>query len=101
MAVGPVSYRQIAERVGMNAESVRRYMYGYAVPAEFIAAICREYGVSGSWLLLGLGTRTLAEHRLEAVRSATTQELLDVIAERVPPVLLVPPVMSVASEEPA
>ena len=83
ITVGPASYRQIADRVEMNAESVRRYMHGQAVPAEFIAAVCRAYGVSGSWLLLGIGPRTLDADRSATIRSATTEELLAAISERV------------------
>lgn len=41
----------VAQRTGVNHESVRRYRNGAKPSAEFIAAVARVYGVSADWLL--------------------------------------------------
>jgi transcriptional regulator with XRE-family HTH domain len=52
--VGTRSYRAIAEEIGLNAETVRRALHGDSRPSiELAIAVCRAYGVSAQWLLLG------------------------------------------------
>ena len=51
--LGDQRYRQIAERTGFNSESVRRYMQGRGrIPAGFIAAVSKAYGIDPVSLLL-------------------------------------------------
>jgi transcriptional regulator with XRE-family HTH domain len=53
--LGGRTAREVAERTGVHPETVRRYMGGMTPSVEFVAAICREFGVSGDWLLLDRG----------------------------------------------
>lgn len=76
------SFRQIAERVGMHPETVRRYMHGSSIPAEFVVRICQEYGVSANWLLLGAGPRSIQPVDLDSIRTIPTPELLALLAGR-------------------
>jgi len=46
---------ELAERMGLHPETVRRYLRGQKPAPEFLASICRELGVSPRWLLLGEG----------------------------------------------
>jgi transcriptional regulator with XRE-family HTH domain len=57
------SVRQVAHSVGMNYETVRRYMLGHSPSAEFLARICQVYDISGTWILLGLGPMRLGVFR--------------------------------------
>lgn len=45
----------LARRLGLHPESVRRYLHGQRPSPDFLAALCRELGVSAAWLLLGEG----------------------------------------------
>ena len=54
-AVGSRSNRFVATITGYNEETVRRYLRDGGPSAEFLASVCREFGVSADWLLLGLG----------------------------------------------
>lgn len=52
-AVADRSYRQIADDTDTHPETVRRYLTDGTPCARFIAAVCRAYGVSADWVLLG------------------------------------------------
>lgn len=54
-AVGSRSNRFVATITGYNEETVRRYLRDGGPSAEFLASVCREFGVSADWLLLGMG----------------------------------------------
>lgn len=54
-AVGSRSNRFVATVTGYNEETVRRYLRDGGPSAEFLASVCREFGVSAEWLLLGFG----------------------------------------------
>lgn len=47
------SNQSVAEKVGgLSRETVRRYRHAQVtVPVEFIAAVCKAYGASPSWLI--------------------------------------------------
>jgi hypothetical protein len=45
----------LAAKLDLHPETVRRYLNGQRPSPEFLAAICRELGVSAEWLLLGKG----------------------------------------------
>jgi|GEM_PF-2978099 len=53
VAIGEDSIAGMARKTGYNAETVRRYLNGGRVPASFVAAVSREYGVDAAWLVLG------------------------------------------------
>lgn len=82
IATGDRSIRQIASELGMNPETVRRYMAGRAPSFEFLAAICRKYDVLGSWLLLGEGPRTHKEFVEQTLHEVKANEMLEMIARR-------------------
>lgn len=54
-AVGSRSNRFVATVTGYNEETVRRYLRDGGPSAEFLASVCREFGVCAEWLLLGAG----------------------------------------------
>lgn len=47
---------ELAERMNLHPETVRRYLRGQKPSPEFLAGICRELNVSAQWLLLGQGS---------------------------------------------
>lgn len=49
---------ELAERMNLHPETVRRYLRGQKPAPEFLAGICRELDVSPAWLLLGEGEPT-------------------------------------------
>ena len=47
---------------GKNRDTIRRYETGITQPdSDFLQAICREYQVSPTWLLLGDGEKNIKE----------------------------------------
>ena len=46
---------ELAEKMGLHPETVRRYLRGQKPAPEFLAGICRVLEVSPAWLLLGEG----------------------------------------------
>lgn len=70
------SIREVANDLGMNAETVRRALQGESRPSvEFVMAVCSTYNVSAHWLLFGEGPRASDEvsgarsHRLSQVEA--------------------------------
>ncbi len=41
-----MSYRELGELTGTNAETVRRYMQGQSPSVEFLTALCRRKGIN-------------------------------------------------------
>jgi transcriptional regulator with XRE-family HTH domain len=80
MVTGDRTYRMVAELTEFNQETTRRYLQGQAPSAEFLAAICRVFGVSGDWLLTGRGPMRADEVRHHALREATAADLLTAMA---------------------
>lgn len=54
-SVGHRTYREIADRTGTHAETVRRYFDDGKPCARFLARLSESYGLSLEWLLLGNG----------------------------------------------
>lgn len=82
-AVGEMTYRQLAELTGANAETVRRYMQGQPPAVEFLAAVCRAFGVSGDWLLMGRGPMRAKDVRPSALAESSAGELFTAVAGNV------------------
>lgn len=89
-AVGSRTFKSIGAATGTNHETVRRYMNGQAPSADFLAAVCNEYGVSGQWLLTGDGPERASDLKAHALEQANTPELfnamantLDTLAQRI------------------
>jgi hypothetical protein len=76
-----LSYRQIGELTGHNAETSRRYMQGQSPSAEFLATVCVKMGVNGAWLLTGRGPMKAKDVKAQALQQANVQELLKSLAE--------------------
>jgi len=75
-----LSYRQIGELTGHNAETARRYMQGQSPSVEFLAAVCVKIGVNGAWLLTGRGPMKAKDVKAQALKQANVQELLTSLA---------------------
>ena len=53
---GEIVYREVAKRIGMNPETVRRQL-GFGKPSvPLLIALANEYGLDMHWLLTGHGT---------------------------------------------
>lgn len=76
------SCRTIAMRTGTHPETVRRYLAFGHPSVEFVGMIAREYGISGDWLLLGIGTARPQERVERALRDASLPRLLRGIADK-------------------
>lgn len=46
---------KIAQATGHNHETIRRYLIGGILPADFIYAVCVAYSICPKYLLLGIG----------------------------------------------
>jgi transcriptional regulator with XRE-family HTH domain len=82
-AVGQRSYREIGELTGTHQETVRRYLQGQAPSVDFLAALGRGLGLSGSWLLGGQGAMYVTDVREDALREADVAELLNAMADTI------------------
>jgi transcriptional regulator with XRE-family HTH domain len=78
--VGQRSSRYVGELTNTNHETVRRYLSGQAPSTEFLQAVCRAFGLSADWLLLGKGPMKASDVRDHALRQADPSELLTALA---------------------
>ncbi|MBM4108216.1 MAG: helix-turn-helix transcriptional regulator [Phycisphaerae bacterium] len=82
LAVGEeATYRQVADRTGANAESVRRYLQGHAPSIEFVVAMCRCFGVSADWLLTGRGPMKASDLKGHVLGESSAGELFTAVAD--------------------
>jgi transcriptional regulator with XRE-family HTH domain len=78
--VGARSFREIGELTDTHPETARRYLAGQAPSVEFLAAVCRAFGVTAEWLLTGQGPMRRSDAKGHALREASATELLTAIA---------------------
>lgn len=64
------TFQELGELMGFFPETVRRYLRHGSPRAEFVAAVCRTFGVSAEWLLLGKGPMDSPENGRKRARSA-------------------------------
>ncbi|MFG0306280.1 MAG: helix-turn-helix domain-containing protein [Phycisphaerales bacterium JB040] len=69
----------VARRTGYNAETTRRYLNEGRVPAEFIAALSRAYGVDASWLIHG---DDVGLHNVDLMARISTADLMHELDRR-------------------
>lgn len=74
--------RQVAAIVGMNHETVRRYLKGANPSIEFIKQVCVHYGVLADWLVLGDGPRTREDLKDELLEGLDSERFAEAWAER-------------------
>lgn len=72
------SISAIARDTDTPFSSVHRFLNGGRVPAEFLGAVARSYGVSGDWLLYGRG-KMYVESRPAAREDAHAGDILELI----------------------
>ncbi len=76
------SHAEIARRTGFHSETVRRYMNGSSrIPASFLAACCRAYGLDPTAVLLPETARDtcvirLSKHHLHAIAESIGRQAL-------------------------
>jgi len=75
-----MTYREIGEITGTNAETARRYITGQAPSVEFVIRLCQRKGVNGQWLLSGQGPMRVSEIKSASLRDAGPGELLSAMA---------------------
>lgn len=76
------SLRSLAETLGINAETLRRMYLNQRPSAQLLSLLCEKCGVSGDWLLMGIGPQMKAEIIQECLRNATAPELCQAVARR-------------------
>lgn len=72
------SIAAIARDTGTPFSSVHRFLNGGRVPAEFLGAVARGYGISGDWLLYGRGAMYV-ESRPGTHEDAHAGDILELI----------------------
>lgn len=80
--VAGLSFRELAELTGLNAETIRRYVRGAEPSVAFIARLCEVFGLSAEWLLFGRGPCLRDEAVEHALRTAGYSRLLAALADR-------------------
>jgi transcriptional regulator with XRE-family HTH domain len=80
-AAGKTSFRQLSKLTDTHPETVRRYMHGQAPSASFIQAFCEALGISGDWLLSGIGPMNRRDVESFALKNAEASTLWVAIAE--------------------
>jgi len=82
--IGRDTYRQIADSTGFHPETVRRYMSGHvSIPAEFVASVCRNYRLSATWALLGIGSPRVDRPDDEDLREIPFRVIADELGRRI------------------
>ncbi len=75
-----MTYREIGEITGTNAETARRYITGQAPSVEFVIRLCQRKGINGQWLLSGQGPMRVSDIKSASLREAGPGELLSAMA---------------------
>lgn len=70
---------EVARKTRVPIANVHRYLRHGKIPISFGTAVCREFGMNPSWLLLGEGTPWVADVTEEVSRGA--RDLLDLVRE--------------------
>lgn len=79
---GGMPVRRFAQRVGINAETARRYLDSGRVPAAVIAQVSRTFRVNSNWLLTGDGCRDPQAEVKRLLRNTATHDLLAEVGGR-------------------
>lgn len=76
------SFRELGDATGVSAETARRYLRGERPSTQFIERVCLLHGISANWLLLGIGPKCLPDLPLAYAKLASSDLLVDELAER-------------------
>ena len=79
---GPIVFRQVAERIDMNAETVRRCMSLTAPSVKFLIAVAEAYDVDLHWLLTGEGCARRPEPLHSAISRVDARRLFEELGRR-------------------
>lgn len=77
-----LSFRELAELTGLNAETIRRYVRGAEPSVAFVTNLCDAFELSAEWLLHGRGPRDRGAAVEHALRSAGYARLFAALADR-------------------
>jgi len=79
--IGNRSSEEVGRANGVSGESVRRYLAGHVPGAKFLASLCVNEGVCGTWLLTGMrgGAHASVEGDLTTV---STEAILEELGRR-------------------
>jgi len=77
-----LSFRELAEVTGLNAETIRRYVRGADPSVAFVTRLCDAFDLSAEWLLHGRGPQDRGAAAEHALRSAGYARLLAALADR-------------------
>lgn len=81
--LGGYTYKAIGELTGISTETARRYMLGQTPGAEFLATLCEKLNINAEWLLSGEGPAHVDALSDDALRRATTAQLVGTVARHV------------------
>ena len=82
MVVGSQTLRQVAKIGGVSVETARRYMNGATPSSEFLGRLCEKLGLNAEWLLMGEGPMLLDGLHADALKYATSEQLIGEIARK-------------------
>lgn len=77
-----LSFREVADITGLNAETIRRYVRGADPSVAFITRLCEAFDLSAEWLLHGRGPRNRDDAVEHALCSAGYGLLFAALADR-------------------
>ena len=80
VAIGSECAEDVAARTGTSLAEARRYLEGAPLDPGFLAAICRQYGVSSEWLIHGTGPMRQSDVKRFAVLQARSSSCLQSIS---------------------
>lgn len=82
LAVQGESCRDIGERTATHPETVRRYLSNGTPSTDFVRNVAEAYGISADWLICGRGCALRRDQLDATLRTASFQQLLEALGER-------------------
>ncbi len=76
------SYRKLAERLGVNQETLRRMVVTRTCSVKLLTPLCEAFEINAHWLLTGMGEPTRRDERRAQLAKATPTELCRALAEK-------------------
>jgi hypothetical protein len=80
--LGEMPHSAVAERLGMNAETVRRQRQLQGPSRDFLEGLCRVWGVNLNWLLCGEGPPYKEDLREQVLQGCSAADLLRTLATK-------------------
>lgn len=82
VCVGSVAIAEVARRVAVHPETVRRYLNGQPPSIEFVQSLASRFGISLSWLMAGRGPMMERDVLMHTLSTATPLQLCQALGEK-------------------